>query len=35
LGFDKREELGKQHFIGLHLETEGLTQTQVGDQLRV
>jgi len=35
LGFDKRDELWKEHFLNAHLKTEGFAQTQVGHQLRV
>jgi hypothetical protein len=35
LGFDERDELGQDDFIGTYLEAEGFTQTQVGRQLGV
>jgi hypothetical protein len=35
LGFDKRDELWKEHFLTAHLETQGFAQTHVGHQLRV
>jgi hypothetical protein len=35
LGFDKCDELRKEHFLDAHLEAEGFAQTQVGHQLGI